>query len=266
MKTNFFRCCCWLITACILILPSLTLGEEGLAQDVFAEALTRLNALSMADRAQAIEQLAAVKEPRAIVILQALLDGRLLKLKDADKLVIGTEIDTGFKVSDAKTGQDLGLVERDAVQKITVTNALRSSLRKTIGRLELSSEQVEVRKAAVQAIATSIDAEGLALLRGQMLVEQDESVQAEIKLVLGLEQLNSPDKNMRMTAIDLLKDHANQDVVNRLNALLEKNADGEFLETEADVRNSAKTALLKINSKLQTYAVVETLFFGLSLG
>ncbi|WP_235557298.1 urea ABC transporter permease subunit UrtB [Methyloglobulus morosus] len=250
----------------ILCLPSFTLGEETVQIDVFNEALTKLTAASMQERSAAVEQLAAVQEPRAIVVLQALLDGHLLKLKNDGKLVIGTDNGTGYQLNDAKTGQDLGRADREATQKITVNNSLRTSLRKTIGRRELMATDAKVRIGAVHAIAKAIDQEGLVLLRDRLAIEPDSSVQDEIKLVLGLEDLNSMDKTIRLAAIDLLKNHATQDVVNRLNTLVEKNADGNYAEADADVRNQAKTALVAINSRLKLYAGIETLFFGLSLG
>ena len=266
MKTFFFKRCFLSMALLMLLMPSFTLGEETVQIDVFNEALTKLTAASMQERSAAVEQLAAVQEPKAIVILQALLDGHLLKLKNDGKLVIGTDNGTGYQVNDAKTGQDLGRVDRDATQKITVNNSLRTSLRKTIGRLELKANDAKVRIAAVHAIAKAIDEEGLGLLRDRLTIEPDSSVQDEIKRVLGLEDLNSTDKTARLSAIDLLKNHATQDVVNRLNALVEKDADGNYVEADTDVRNQAKAALVTINSRLKLYAGVETLFFGLSLG
>ncbi|ESS70822.1 putative urea short-chain amide or branched-chain amino acid uptake ABC transporter permease protein, possibly fusion [Methyloglobulus morosus KoM1] len=266
MKPHIFKSCLLSMALLILCLPSFTLGEETVQIDVFNEALTKLTAASMQERSAAVEQLAAVQEPRAIVVLQALLDGHLLKLKNDGKLVIGTDNGTGYQLNDAKTGQDLGRADREATQKITVNNSLRTSLRKTIGRRELMATDAKVRIGAVHAIAKAIDQEGLVLLRDRLAIEPDSSVQDEIKLVLGLEDLNSMDKTIRLAAIDLLKNHATQDVVNRLNTLVEKNADGNYAEADADVRNQAKTALVAINSRLKLYAGIETLFFGLSLG
>ncbi|NOT13258.1 MAG: urea ABC transporter permease subunit UrtB [Methylococcaceae bacterium] len=266
MKSSFFRRCCELIGLLIILSPGFAQGQDVAANTIFAQALAKLNGTSMQERGMAIEQLAAVKEPRALLILQALLDGRLYQLKAENKLVIGEEVDAGYQLSDADTGQTLGLVERDATQKVTMNNSLRVALRKTIGRLELNATDAKVRIHAVHAIAKAIDTEGIALLGERLVIEQDKSVQDEIKLTLGLEQLNSSDKAARLAAIALLKDHASQDVVNRLNELQEKDAAGNFLEADADVRNQAKAALAKINASLQVYAAIETLFFGLSLG
>ncbi len=266
MDPFFFKRCFLSITLVILCLPSFTLGEETKQIDIFNEALTKLSAASMQERSAAVEQLAAIQEPKAIVVLKALLDGNLLKLKTDGKLVIGIDSGAGYKINDAKTGQDLGLVDRDSTQKITVNNSLRTSLRKTIGSLELKASDAKVRISAVHAIAKAIDEEGLVLLRDRLAIEKEAAVKDAIKLVLALEDLNTTDKTSRLNAIALLKNHATQDVVNRLNALVEKDSDGNYLEADSDVRNQAKTALVAINSKISFYGGIETLFFGLSLG
>jgi len=266
MKSNIFRWGRWLITAFILILPALSLGQEGLAEDAFSAALDRLKASSMQERKLAIEQLAGVQDPRSIVILQALLDGALFSLKADGKLVIGAEVDTGYNISDAMTGSALGSVNREDTQKINLTNSLRTSLRTIIGQLELSAEDVEVRLRAVKEMGKAVDEKSLALLQQRLTVETDNGVQKAIKLILGLEQLSSTDKAVRLAAIELLKEQPSQDVVNRLNELVEKDSEGNYLETDSDVRNQAKTALVTINSTLQLYSAVETTFFGLSLG
>jgi len=223
MKWGFFKHCFYLLAIFALVLPKLSLSD-ALAGAEISEALSKLNAVSMQDRSAAIDQLAIVKDPRAIVILQALLDGHLYTLKAENKLVIGTDTDAGYQFSDALSGNKADGVERDATQKITLNNSLRISLRKTIGRLELNASEPRVRINAVHAIAKAIDEDSLALLREHLIAEKDVDVQDEIKLVLGLEDLKSEDKAARVAAIDLLKNHANQEVVNQLNALVEKDA------------------------------------------
>ncbi len=266
MKPNSFGWYGWAMMGLILMLPASSSGQDSASEAAFSAAVANLKSGSMKERGLAIEQLAGVHNPRAIVILQALLDGRLFKLIADDKLVIGEEVDAGYKLFDAKNAESLGTVDRSATQKIYVTNNLRTSLRKIIGRLELNDNDAGVRLAAVKAMGKAVDDESLMLLQKHLSVEQDKSVQKAIKRILGLEQLNSADKTTRLAAIELLKGQANQNVVNRFNELVDKDAEGHYLEADSDVRNQIKTALVKINTQLQVYAAIETLFFGLSLG
>ena len=266
MKPNSFSWCYRVIFGFMLMLPTLSIGQENAIDDQFSVALSKLKATSMQERGLAIEQLASVPNPQAVAVLQALLDGKLFNIKADDKLVIGEDQEGGYNIIDAQNGKTLGKAERSATQKITINNTLRTSLRKTIGRLQLNDPDADTRLNAVKAMGKAVDDDSLTLLRNHLSTEQDESVQKSIKLILGLAQLNSSDKALRMSAIDLLKEQPSQEAVNQLNRLVEKDAEGHYSETDSDVRNQAEAALTKINAQLQMYAAIETLFFGLSLG
>lgn len=265
MKPGSFRWCSSMVFGLLLMLPILTIAKEN-ADENFSAALINLKATSMQERGMAIEQLANLGNPQAVIVLQALLEGRLFNFKNEDKLVIGQELEGNYQITDARNGQTMGTVERSVTQKITINNTLRTALRKTIGRLQLNDPDVNTRLNAVKAMGKSVDNESLTLLRNHLSSETNESVQKSIKLILGIEQLNSTDKSLRLSAIQLLKEQPSQDVVNQLNRLIEKDAEGHYTEMDSDVRNQAEAALTRINSQLQMYAAIETLFFGLSLG
>jgi urea transport system permease protein len=266
MKTLFFRKTWQVLTLWLLIMPSLMLGQDTATDPVFSSAMAKLAIATMQERAAAVEQLASLKHPRVVTTLKALLDSHLYVLKADGKVVIVEESQAGFHINNAETGQDLGQVEHEAVQKITVTNSIRTALRESIGRLELDSNEPEIRLSAIQAIAKATDESSLQLLRNRLEIEQDEDVQAELKRVLALASLASGDKATRLEAIDSLQQRANQDVVNRLTELMEKDAEGNYVESDSDIRNRAKAAFVKINSQIQFNSAIETLFFGLSLG
>jgi len=250
----------------ILILPiSLAWGEATNPTSNLTTALAKLAASSMSDRAAAVDELAHTQSTRTIPILQALLDGHLYKTRADNKLVIGTD-EGEFKASDAEIGNDLVNIDKADVQKIAINNSLRVSLRKTLGQLQLNADDDGVRLSAIQAIGKDLNKDGIKLLQDRLGIEKDSKVQDAINLVLALDKLNNAVKAERIAALDLLKQHPTQDVVNRLNALVEKDADGNFIEADSDVRNQANVALAEINSKISLYAGVETLFFGLSLG
>lgn len=266
MKSSLVKICITLILFEMLILPGISSAEDPAINNDFSSVLNKLATASMPEREAAVQQLASLKEPRRLIILQALLDGQLYKLREGDKLVLAKQQDNEFSLTDAANGNDLGVKESSELQKIPLNNSLRVLLRKTLGRLQLNSEDTGIRIEAVKAIAKVLDEESLQLLHDRLAVEQETIVQGQIKLVLALKKLNSTNKSARISAIDLLKNHPTQDVVNSLNALVEKDAKGNYLETDSDVRNQAKAALTTINSKISLYNGIETLFFGLSLG
>jgi urea transport system permease protein len=254
----------FLLWTVLLLITTFCLPSNAQTQDSFSQALAQIRAGSMVEREQAIETLAG--DSRSLPILQALQDGKLFDLKTESKLVIAAESPAGYQLTEAATGLALAEVGRDAVGKINLTNKLRSSLRKAIGQLQLNASDAEARLIAVKAMAKDIDDKGLELLRTRYEQEAAPAVRAAIEQVLLLKDIDSDDKAKRIAAIGALKEHNSQDVANRLQALTEKDADGNFIESDNDVRHLAEAALISIKSRLQAYAAIETVFFGLSLG
>ncbi|MDP2902777.1 MAG: urea ABC transporter permease subunit UrtB, partial [Methylovulum sp.] len=221
---------------------------------------------AMGEREQAIGRLVKLKHPRSLVVLQALLAGKLLAVKGQDKLVIGESVDQDYTIRDAVNDEKLGMISGGQVGKINLTNKLRSNLRKIIGELELNADDPGIRLAAVKAMDKEIDGRLLALFKQRLAIEQDAKIKQAIQDILLLQQMDSADKTGRMKAIDVLKDHDSLDVLNKLKTIVEKDTDGNYVETDSDIRNLADAALTKINTRLQLYSAIETVFFGLSLG
>lgn len=220
----------------------------------------------MQDREAAVRHLATFKEPKVLDVLTALNEGRLYKLRDSETLLIKKVAEGTDVYADAVTDAATQTAEDAPPPKIAINNSVRTALKRILGELQLANEDASVRLAAVKAIGKNLDEETAKLLQDRLPLENDSSVQTQIKAVLALQQLQGADKNMRLAAIELLQQHPTQDVVNELNALVEKDGDGNFVETDNDVRNKAKSALAAINAKIGFYDGVETLFFGLSLG
>jgi len=266
MKANSIKCCLRLSVILMLVFSLAIHGDQEIPPaSKLQDALSILKQGSMADRELAVNQLADLGAS-SLPILQALLDGKLFTLKSDTSLVIGIDNNHGYTLSDALTGSEKGVIERSAVTKINLTNNLRVALRKIIGQLQLSADDPAIRLAAVKAMANEEDDNTQSLLKARALIEKDEDVQQAINVVLLLKDMNSSDKLIRIKAIDLLKEQNNRDVANRLNAMLEKDEAGNFIEADSEIRSVAKAALIKINSRLQIYSAMETVFFGLSLG
>ncbi|MFA5984758.1 MAG: urea ABC transporter permease subunit UrtB [Methylococcaceae bacterium] len=250
-----------------ILLIGLCLPVLANAQAMFGDVLQTLKQGSMPDKELAITELAETGNPRALIILQALLDGNLFEAKANGQLVIGHEQNQVFSLTDAAGGEPAGNLDRDAISKINLTNKLRTLLRKTVGQLELSAGDPSVRLAAVKAMAKETDGKVLELLQQRLKDEQDKDVKQAIRLVFLLQDTHSDHpKAVRINAIEALKAYNSQEVLNQMKAMVEKDNEGQFLELDPDVRNLAAAALIKINHRLQFYSAIETLFFGLSLG
>ena len=240
LKTDF------LLNAFFLLVFSFGVhaADNPTAQQPLLDALHNLQQGAIKEREQAIEQLSEIQSERSLPILRALLDGKLFTLKSDNQLVIGEDNHHGYDISDAVSGLELDSIARSDATKINLTNNLRVSLRKTIGQLELNAQDPAIRLAAVKAMGGDDDENALALLHKRATIEKDDNVKQAIDIVFLLKDMNSSDKALRIQAIDKLKERNSIDVVNRLNVMVEKDENGNYLETDSDVRNLAKVVLV----------------------
>ncbi len=240
--------------------------KENSEKSEFSEALTALKESSLSQRGKAIEHLATFKHPQTIVIFEALLKGNLLETRNAGQIVVVEKNASKYNIFAAENGESLGSVERSATKKITVTNRLRSQLKILIAQLKLNSEDPNIRLQAVKAMAKTPDKQALQLLAGLAETETNLNVQKALQLVFALQELDSSDHALRVAAIEALQEQDSWQALSRLKTLTEQDAQGEYSEPNKRIRKLAKSALIKIEARMQVYKVAETVFFGLSLG
>ncbi|MEE9426126.1 MAG: urea ABC transporter permease subunit UrtB [Methylococcales bacterium] len=259
-----------ILIACALSAPSyaeqVVETQENSKMPGFSAALTALKESSLSQRGKAIEQLATFQHPQTIVIFEALLKGNLLEIRSDGQIVVAEKSGGEYNIFAAENEESLGSVERSATKKITVTNRLRSQLRILIAKLKLDSEDPDIRLEAVKAMAKAPDKKALQLLAGLAKSETNQNVQQALQLVFALQDLGNNDHALRVAAIETLKEQNSWVALNRLKILTEKDAQGEYQEPNKQIRKLAKSALIKIKARQQSYKVLETVFFGLSLG
>ncbi|MGR9053521.1 MAG: urea ABC transporter permease subunit UrtB [Gammaproteobacteria bacterium] len=241
-------------------------AQEPAVPPTFEDAVAAFNASSLAKLGTAIETLAQIEHPRTTLVLEALLDGKLYRIKSDGRMAVGEESSAGYRLSAADNGDDLGLAARDAVKNIRLSNSLRSKLRLLLAQAQLNSPDAATRLEAVKAMAKHPDAESLALLERRTASEQDPDVRAALALVFALRDMDSGDRALRLAALEELKRQTSFEAYNKLKAIVAKDADGRNVEPDDEVRRNARSALAKIESRLQSYQAAETVFFGLSLG
>ncbi len=232
----------------------------------FSSALLALKQRSLSKRAEAIKQLIKIENPRTIIILDALLIGNLFENRADGSLLIAENQGDYYAASQAETGDSIGRLKKADIKKIRLSNRLRSQLRLLLAQKELYLEDTDIRMQAVKTLAKNPTKEAIQLLKSVADSEQDETIQQEIQLILALQDMTSSDKNVRLAAVESLKQHTSLEAVNRLQHMLEKDSDGQFNEPDKQIRKIAKSALVKIEARLQVYATIKTVFFGLSLG
>jgi urea transport system permease protein len=228
--------------------------------------LAQLPEADLSAKREIITSLARLPAERSRPLLAAFLEGRLYS-RDADKSVfIATESDAGLTLTDPLTGAAAGTEAAEGFSKIGTNNPLRKQLRGVIAQFDFSSPDRTVRLAAVNEIMRSIDEDTVALLRERVAQESDAGVRERMQVAIGLADLESPDADARLAAIDLLKESLSADVFNRLTALTAVGEDGTPAEADSRVRLAAAEALRSMGRWRNFYGLFETLFFGLSLG
>lgn len=217
-------------------------------------------------KANAIKALSNSGDERTVKILSALLNGELYYRKSDKRVVYASLQGRVYELKDVLTSENLGQEKKRKVKKIGINNALRGQLRTVLATLTLFHEDPKQRLIAVENIIKDISPESETLLREALEKEANADVRSKLETAIALIEIDAQDEQVRLAAISRLQDNLNQQVRNRLNQLVAKDADGNFIEQTESVRIAAAKGLQSIESKIAFYEFLQTLFFGLGLG
>ncbi|MBF0255521.1 MAG: urea ABC transporter permease subunit UrtB [Gammaproteobacteria bacterium] len=243
-----------MLTRFLLLLMLLTLPLAGWA-DAFGEALELLLERKFADKEQAVPALMVTGDERVRPLLQALLQGEL-RYRASDRQIYFPRDGKSIAVL---SGQALGEIAPSEAKKINLNNRMRSQIKSALAELNLAHADPAKRLQAVNALLGSLDAETIEVLRKRQQSESDESVLEVMALALSIADLGSGDEAKTLAAIAQLEGSLNAQIRGEL-LRLQQTAESEAVQT------AAARALASIQARLDWYATLETLFFGLSLG
>ncbi|MCS5566083.1 MAG: urea ABC transporter permease subunit UrtB [Methylococcales bacterium] len=260
-----------MLIGCLLTIAQAQSGtntvEAVVSQDAFTELIHQLRDAKLRKKPALVKQLGELQDTRVEAVLQALLDGRLYYTKDDRRAVVFKEnSEKGYRITDVVSGTLIGEIGKRQAKKIGVNNTLRRILRSKLAELKLDSDASEERLKAVKALSQKMDARLGHLLRDRLPGEEDDDVRAVMSLAIAILDVRGQDTGLRLDAIEILATDLSSNIRNTLNDLLRTNADGSFAETDKAVLEAATDALKKIDRQVWLYGLVETLFFGLSLG
>ncbi len=228
--------------------------------DPFADAVQALNANSYDAKTQALEALAALRDERAIPVLEAMLNARLFVHQTDGRLVIGEKEGQQYRLTDAQNGSDRGTAPSGELDKVKVNNAVRGALKAALGRLQLQSPDPKRRLAAVDDVLRDRSPEAAGLLRAALAAETDASVRAAMQFGVAAMDLAGNDPAKRLAAIDGLAGSLDP----RAPALLgEVAADPKAVP---EVRKAAAAAIASVERNRQLLNLIADLYQGISLG
>ncbi len=231
----------------------------NLAADSLEDALPKLADRSFAVKQRAVESIAASGNARALDILKALLAGDLYTRDGDPAVVVVRKAGAAMRISDPLTGQDLGEVERAAIKKIQLNNAMRTALRGAIAARTLASPDPALRLKAAREMMGDGSPAATGALSAQLEREQDPAVREAVSLALAVANMRSDRAETRLAAVAGLEGSLQSEARNALVELAGSDPD-------AAVKAAAAKALSAMDTRLTWNARAETLFFGLSLG
>lgn len=245
----------------LLQLPSVVVAADGAASAESFEALAgELAGGNFRQRAETAARLAETGHPRAGLLLEGLLEGRLYAEGASPARLLLVDDGESPQAVDPFSGAALGPLSDFEARRVSVNNSLRGKLRNLIARLNLFAANSEVRLAAArQLMGSSLDDELAALLTERVASEQDGEVRSALETALALRALSAADPADRLAAIERLQGSLQPEVPARLTAL---SAD----DPAPEVKRAAAAALKQIASRVEFYKFLESVFFGLSLG
>ncbi|WP_111640248.1 urea ABC transporter permease subunit UrtB [Marinomonas shanghaiensis] len=222
--------------------------------------LIKLAEVKMNDMVPVLVEIEATSEEAVLPIFQYLVEGSLHYIKTSKQLVAQVEVSGVTRYKDLLTGQVVADLSKSDVDKIRVNNTLRVYLRNAIARIQLSAKSPSVRESAVRSLLSKLDQETVATLESLYPNETNKKVKEAMALALAMNtaaQTTLAPSN-RIAAIEKMSTSLESDVRNLLTQLTR--------DDNPAVVSAANDALETIAQRVNRFAFVDQLFFGLSLG
>jgi urea transport system permease protein len=207
------------------------------------------------EREAAATALTATGDPRAVAVLQALLDGELQADKASGKVLIGS----GARAIDPVTGSAFDGVADLKLDRVKVNNGLRRVLRTLIGQLTLMSDDRATRLSAAQSVLRDANPENLELLTTAIAAETDPAIRSvmetaraaiTLKTDAGIEE--------KKAAVEAVKARGGRDSIALLTSVLAGSPE--------ELKPSIEAAIDALNQTQAAWGVAQNVWYGLSLG
>jgi len=215
---------------------------------------------SASEKLAGIDRLVASGDVRAAMILAAMREDALSALPDGS-LVIAE----GGGYVDALTGAKLS-AKPAQLEAVTINNRIRGRLERALAAFDLLSEDAGVRSKALTALEKMSDATLAPIVDAAYEREVQPALKARLALVRAAHRLASDDRATRLEAVAQLQASDNAATRLLLLPLLEKDANGQFREPDAELRAAAERAIRAIDGVQRKGELAGAVFTGVSLG
>ena len=246
----------------IALLLALAFSLPAHAQTDDAALTTLVDALApgnFKEREAAAAALAATGDPRAVPVLQTLLDGELYVIEATSQVVFVATSGAGFKATDPVTADELGEFAKADVDKVKVNNGLRRALRTLIGQMTLLSEDRSIRLNAALSVLRDANPDNLELLDSALAAETD----AEIKTIMEVARaaiILKTDASIedKTAAAQRIADWGGREAITILNGALAGAPD--------ELRPAIQSSIDSLMRTRAVWDVAQNVWYGISLG
>jgi len=235
-------------------------------EDPFVAAIDLLKESSFTKKGQAVDLLLNIDDPRTLKVLKYLGNSNIYYRKEDKLLVYLDETGGSYTATDIKTEESLGNIEKSDFKKVVVNNKMRREIDGAIAQLSLGNKDPDVRFSAVREMLGDPSPDRVSMIRGLIEKETDGDVQDIMQTLLSLADIKNPDKTVRIDAIKQLSGNLENEVFIQLSRLVQKDENGAYLESDADIVAAATGAINGIKDRRGFFDFIKTIFFGLSLG
>jgi urea transport system permease protein len=243
----------------VALLAAATALWTPAASAIDAPAVQKLATGDGDERSAAIAALLAEGDPRARDLMRALLDG---ELQSAGERIL---VVRGQTAADAVTGEPVSPLPA-AREEVSVNNRLRRELGSALAAFDLLSRDAALRRAAVDALLTNADPSVSPLLAKALQDETHADIRSALALIKAGLDIKSSDPALKLAAVRTLSESDNPATKTLLLSLLQKDPDGNFVESDAALRAEASRSLRAVEYRLAWGERIGLAFAGVSLG
>lgn len=230
------------------------------ASDDFAAQVQALDGKSFSKKIKAVKVLAGSNHERAVVVLSAMKNGLLFRMKSDKTLVLGEKKNSVYVIENAVTGADLGQVAKRDLKKIRMNNKVRGVIKGVLGGMTLLSKDFDTRKKAVDAVFVSRGESVLPILSQAIEREEEGSLKSRMLLTkAAIELETSKDEAVLSQALVVLQETPIPDVRSILTGFIANNPSEKM-------KTAAQATLDSVENSLSVWEYVGNLYRGLSLG
>jgi len=238
-----------------LLLGVVTTGQAQ--TQALDEAWQALTVKSYSKKAEAIHAIAVHKPAEAVAVLSTMLNGNLYFAKKDKTLYRLKEVEDQYQFQALFSDKLITQDRKRGFRKVKINNQLRSLLRQSLAELQLAHSDPQVRLGAINELLHDPDDKVVQFIQSVIDKETDAEVVSAMQILLAINALAQDNSDKHFAAIETLEQSLNPAAINALNG---------YQAPNKQLKRAAEQAIKTINERKDRFAVIETIFFGLSLG